>query len=368
MTLSTVPEQDILSNKEHDKPETTSATAMSTSSTSSSLPSLTTIATSSSGISPFVSSDVVEFFAKLRELFITSAQEKEKEREREGRAANGGEVNDEKEGKNGEGKESKEGGTKQAGGKEKNVQPSITDPILRQQMADVKAMFESGDIIDYIWAFGPKHNGPNLLINRTQSLAYFSSITASLHIPSRWDEATRLLSKQNIGITQKEKDKLENALLFSTSVEYSLDQGFQSAANNGAICGEPLMGVCFVVDQIKATEYDTAARGPDPYGPMAGQLMAVIRKACQLGLARKGQRLMEAFFLVELQCVADVIGKLCGVINKRRGRIISDGDPIEGTNYYTIKALLPVHSSFGFASGKLIFSLCYVSVCMYKYV
>ncbi len=150
-------------------------------------------------------------------------------------------------------------------------------------------------------------------------------------------------------MTPIEQEKLENALLFAQIFEYSLDQGFQVASGAGPMCAEPMMGVCFVVEQLKATPYDTS-KGVDPFGPMAGQLINAMREACYVTFSLRPRRLMEAFFRVELQCVTEVIGKMFGVISKRRGRITADGELIEGTSYYTVKALLPVQASFGFAT------------------
>jgi ribosome assembly protein 1 len=47
---------------------------------------------------------------------------------------------------------------------------------------------------------------------------------------------------------------------------------------------------------------------------------------------------------------ADVLGKVYGVVAKRRGRIVGD-EMKEGTAYFTVSALLPVVESFGFADG-----------------
>jgi ribosome assembly protein 1 len=51
--------------------------------------------------------------------------------------------------------------------------------------------------------------------------------------------------------------------------------------------------------------------------------------------------------------VADVLGKVYGVVARRRGRIISE-EMKEGTSFFTIRAMLPVVESFGFADGKWI--------------
>lgn len=47
---------------------------------------------------------------------------------------------------------------------------------------------------------------------------------------------------------------------------------------------------------------------------------------------------------------ADVLGKVYGVVAKRRGRIVGE-EMKEGTTYFTVSALLPVVESFGFADG-----------------
>lgn len=51
--------------------------------------------------------------------------------------------------------------------------------------------------------------------------------------------------------------------------------------------------------------------------------------------------------------VADVLGKVYGVVARRRGRIVSE-EMKEGTSFFTIRAMLPVVESFGFADGEWI--------------
>lgn len=48
--------------------------------------------------------------------------------------------------------------------------------------------------------------------------------------------------------------------------------------------------------------------------------------------------------------LADVLGKVYGVIARRRGKIISE-EMKEGTSFFSIHAMLPVIESFGFADG-----------------
>ena len=46
-----------------------------------------------------------------------------------------------------------------------------------------------------------------------------------------------------------------------------------------------------------------------------------------------------------------MLGKLYGVVAKRRGRIVSE-EVREGSSFFTVTALLPVVESFGFADGE----------------
>ena len=46
-----------------------------------------------------------------------------------------------------------------------------------------------------------------------------------------------------------------------------------------------------------------------------------------------------------------MLGKLYGVVAKRRGRIVSE-EVREGSSFFTVTALLPVVESFGFTDGE----------------
>ena len=49
--------------------------------------------------------------------------------------------------------------------------------------------------------------------------------------------------------------------------------------------------------------------------------------------------------------IADVLGKVYGVVARRRGRIVAE-EMKEGTSFFTVSALLPAVESFGFADGQ----------------
>lgn len=63
-------------------------------------------------------------------------------------------------------------------------------------------------------------------------------------------------------------------------------------------------------------------------------------------------RIKLAMYTCDIQASTDVLGKVYGVVARRRGRIISE-EMKEGTSFFTIRSMLPVVESFGFADGEL---------------
>jgi ribosome assembly protein 1 len=49
-----------------------------------------------------------------------------------------------------------------------------------------------------------------------------------------------------------------------------------------------------------------------------------------------------------MRCIAEVLGRVYGVITRRRGRILSESLK-EGTPFYSVLSLLPIAESFGFS-------------------
>jgi ribosome assembly protein 1 len=47
---------------------------------------------------------------------------------------------------------------------------------------------------------------------------------------------------------------------------------------------------------------------------------------------------------------AEVLGKVYGVVARRKGRIVAE-EMKEGTTYFTVSSLIPVVESFGFSDG-----------------
>jgi len=81
-----------------------------------------------------------------------------------------------------------------------------------------------------------------------------------------------------------------------------------------------------------------------------GQLISAGQDAFRNGLLDWSPRLQLATYSCDIQATGEVLGKVYGVVTKRKGRIVSE-EMKEGTAFFTVSALLPVVESFGFADG-----------------
>ncbi|XP_039291871.1 elongation factor-like GTPase 1 isoform X2 [Nilaparvata lugens] len=198
----------------------------------------------------------------------------------------------------------------------------------------------SRESVDQIWSFGPRQCGPNLLINCIEGHTARNAWT----------------STSNSGTVGSLLD-----------YDSSFVNGFQLATLAGPLCDEPMMGVAFVVDQwtVENTSEDQGA-STLPYGPLSGQIMSMAKEACRKAFMSQPQRLMVAMYRCTIQVNANVQGKLYGVLNRRQGRVL-ESDLAQGSNMFSVVALLPVIESFnlaaeirkqtsGLASTQLVFS------------
>lgn len=150
-----------------------------------------------------------------------------------------------------------------------------------------------------IWCFGPETVGPNLVVDVTKGIQYLAEI----------------------------KDSVTSA--------------FQVTTKEGVLCDENVRGIRFNLTDV-TLHTDTIHRG-------GGQIIPTARR-CFLGAQLTAEpRLLEPVFLVDIQCPEDAMGNIYGVLNRRRGQLIS-ADQRPGTPMYTIKCHLPVMESFGFTA------------------
>ncbi|EFA85140.1 elongation factor Tu domain-containing protein [Heterostelium album PN500] len=232
--------------------------------------------------------------------------------------------------------------------------------------------------IKKIWAFGPKHIGPNLLLNHIPGYcdndfwipAIQRGVQSLKKMRHRMDEEAEDKKETNDQEDQEENEKdsepaeetesnsesgvtklLEGEEKFKKvfELENSIVSGFQLATFTGPLCDEPMMGVCMVVEDIEFVE----GKYTDQYGPISGQIISSMKQACVQAFQVKPQRLMEALYLCEIQVSSAALGKMYSVLASRRAQIIKEGMK-EGTPIFCIQARLPVVESFGFSQQIMI--------------
>lgn len=184
------------------------------------------------------------------------------------------------------------------------------------------------NIIDRIWSFGPRHAGGCVLID-------YRKDTTPLSLKHR-------LSR---------KHPAQPTNMSNNNVDFTgyVETGFQLAMFQGPLCAEPVEGMAYFVESI-----DIDADGvqkeivQNRLSQVTGSVISAVRDACRNGLLDWSPRLMLAIYSCDIQASTDVLGKVYGVVAKRRGRIVAE-EMKEGTTFFTVSALLPVVESFGFA-------------------
>lgn len=100
-------------------------------------------------------------------------------------------------------------------------------------------LYNRNDLIDQIWAFGPKKCGTNMLIN--------ASDYKHLNVWSSLDGATK--PTINNAAERDPRCDLENSLL----------NGYQLATLGGPLCEEPMHGVCFLIEEWTVNQGDESS-------------------------------------------------------------------------------------------------------------
>lgn len=220
-------------------------------------------------------------------------------------------------------------------------------------------------LVDRIWSLGPRRTGPNLLVDmRGEGLHYSlqkriegqrTSTTPAVDGGNGdEDSAARLaahMDAASLADAAGENNNAPNGKESSSGwglvdVEEALDTGFQLATLQGPMCAEPMQGMVYFVEKIEiASDSDTVN-----HSQLTSATITSVREACRNGLLDWSPRLMLAMYTCDIQASTEVLGKVHGVLSRRRGRITSE-EMKEGTSFFTVGALLPVVESFGFADG-----------------
>ncbi|KAI8639766.1 P-loop containing nucleoside triphosphate hydrolase protein [Parasitella parasitica] len=246
---------------------------------------------------------------------------------------------------------------------------SELEQSLKQEFADAKK--DGGpsasiwdNAVDQIWAFGPRRIGSSLLINR---------IPGYVRKPF-----FQMDSKRSADVAVDHADEVLEVLDEDTSalsildIDFHIHTAFQLSTLTGPLCAEPMTGVCFIVQGVEFHPEEMVSSNGEAVDVRArlpiiqGHVIAAAREAYRQGFLDWSPRLLLAMYTCDIQANAEVLGRVYGVISKRKGKIVSE-DLKDGTSFWQINALLPVIESFGFsdeirkrtsgaASPQLVFS------------
>lgn len=194
-------------------------------------------------------------------------------------------------------------------------------------------------LVPHIAAFGPRRVGPNILIDATGT-----------------DTCKRfLVDEDEAKIGDGDDSSSSSHRSFADTVAYA----FQLATAQGPLCREPMQGVAVFLEKIEYNPQQSLSTGQDPdsekpqpdateTGRLTGELITVTRETIRASFLDWSPRILLAMYNCTIQATPEVLGRVYGVLTRRRGAILSES-LLEGTPYFTIEAKLPVAESFGFS-------------------
>ncbi|KAK9453620.1 P-loop containing nucleoside triphosphate hydrolase protein [Dipodascopsis uninucleata] len=207
--------------------------------------------------------------------------------------------------------------------------------------------------VDKICVFGPKHVGPNMLMDYSRNGL----------LRKEFDATSEKRTPEGIEEPANGESTTKN-LKASSTVESSIAEmivtGFELATAAGPLCAEPLEGVACIVESVESADDRTSdvaingdfnasgerEAGAVGAGRASGQIIAKVRGAIRQGFLDWSPRIMLAMYSIEIQAPAEVLGRVYSVIGRRRGRIASE-EMKEGTPFFNVRAFVPVTESFG---------------------
>ncbi|MCJ1356765.1 MAG: Cytoplasmic GTPase/eEF2-like protein (ribosomal biogenesis) [Icmadophila ericetorum] len=186
---------------------------------------------------------------------------------------------------------------------------------------------------DTVTAFGPRRTGPNLLLDGTK---------AGL--------CRRLLSEATDDISSKAPLESSAHNLSPYDFADKISYAFQLATAQGPLCHEPIQGIAVILEEVTVLppSDEEGSTKENMLGRLTGEVIKTVRDSIRQAFLDWSSRLMLAMYSCEIQASTEVLGKVYGVITRRRGRILSEYLK-EGTPFFTILALLPANESFGFS-------------------
>lgn len=183
---------------------------------------------------------------------------------------------------------------------DKGTVKSTDDPIARSKILEETHSWDRTEARK-IWCFGPDTTGSNLLVDTTKGVQYLNEI----------------------------KDSCVAA--------------FQWATKEGVLADEVMRGVRFNILDV-TLHADAIHRG-------GGQIIPTCRRVCYASVLTATPTLQEPMYLVEVQVPDNLSGSIYGVLNRRRGNVISQESVASNDTATCVKAYVPVSESFGLTSA-----------------
>ncbi|PVU96904.1 hypothetical protein BB561_000885 [Smittium simulii] len=216
-----------------------------------------------------------------------------------------------------------------------------------------------------IWCFGPYHNGANILFYKNDANVKILEEKINIFDAMSYNFSEQLLEHADESRSTKSSSSAESIYNLDKNFKnsdinisidalikdiiQSVDSAFQLAMKSGPLCLEPTVGLACTIYHIDINinkEQDPSTL-KSILSTLYGQLISTVRDAIREAMLMWSPRLLLATYGCEIQASSDILGKMYGVISKRKGKIISE-ELLEGTPYFKIKATLPVVESFGF--------------------
>jgi ribosome assembly protein 1 len=135
---------------------------------------------------------------------------------------------------------------------------------LREEFAEAKK--EGGpfaqywdDIVDQIWAFGPRRIGSNLLVNRIPGYIRkpFFELDSTKNESVADDHADEVLKVED-----------ESSSLSILDLDFHIHTGFQLTTLNGPLCAEPMTGVCYIIQGVDIHSEEMVSANGEPIDGM----------------------------------------------------------------------------------------------------
>ena len=83
---------------------------------------------------------------------------------------------------------------------------------------------------------------------------------------------------------------------------------------------------------------------------MSGQVISIVKDLCKKSFLNAKPRIAEGMYLCSLVANPENYGIVYNLVNKNRGKVISE-ECQDGTNYFLLELLIPLVTSFAFRNS-----------------